>query len=150
MGRIALVMHLVAAVAAVGASIHAALFAHRGAQGRARRLVLIGFVASLAATALGALLYPDYKLSVRLAYLEQAAPGAARLFDLKEQLVALALALQAAAVLVSRAEPAEPAQTAHTPESARPLLRGLTLSAACLLSAGALLAAWVVTVHAWR
>lgn len=138
--RLAVVLHLALAVSAVGAATHAAVFA-RASPGsrRLRRLAAWSVGLSLAAMAVGALIYPRYKLDVRLAWLEAHAPGAARLFDLKEQLVALAFPMQLGLLLLLRREAAEP-----------PLQRLLATTAAALLWAAALLASWVTVTHAWR
>lgn len=42
---------------------------------------------------LGAWIYPMYKAQVRIPHLDRVAPGLARVFDIKEHLVALALSL---------------------------------------------------------
>lgn len=138
--RLAVVLHLVLAVSAVGAATHAAVFA-RTAPGsaRLRRLAAWSVGLTVAAMAVGAVVYPRYKLDVRIAWLEANAPGAARLFDLKEQLVALAFPLQVGLVLLLRKEAAAP-----------PLQRLLATSAAALLWSAALLASWVTVTHAWR
>ncbi len=135
--RAAVVLHLVLAVSAVGAATHTAAFARRPAPERTARLSRLALLLSAAAMLVGALLYPRYKLEVRLAYLEANNPGAARLFDLKEQLVALALPIQCGVALLAR----------RIPDAT---VRALALLAAALLWAAALLAAYVVTTHAWR
>lgn len=135
--RFSVVLHLVLAVAAVGAAIHAAVFAWRSPEAaRTRRLAGWALAASLAAYAVGALLYPAYKVEIRVAWLEQWHPEATRAFDLKEQFVALALPMQVALFWLLRAR------------AARPMLaRGLAVATAALLLAAALLAAAVETVH---
>lgn len=140
MFRAALVLHLVLAVSAVGSSVHVALFSLRtpGAP-RTRRLALLALLTSLAAFIVGALVYPSYKVEIRAAYLEAAQPAATRAFDLKEQLVALALPLQLGLFWLLRTRAARPA-----------LVRGLAGAAAALLVVAGLLSAWVVTTHAWR
>jgi hypothetical protein len=135
--RWSVVLHLVLAVAAVGAAVHAAVFARRSPDAaRTRRLAGWALVASLAAYVVGALIYPTYKVEIRVAWLEQAHPEATRAFDLKEQLVALALPMQLALWWLLRARAARPA-----------LVRGLALATAALLLTAALLAAGVETVH---
>ncbi|HUJ25186.1 MAG TPA: hypothetical protein VLW85_04155, partial [Myxococcales bacterium] len=54
--------------------------------------------------ALGLLLYPAYRLQVRAADLERSAPALVQLFDFKEHMAALSLALIAGAALAGREE----------------------------------------------
>ena len=99
----------------------------------------MALLTSLAAFAVGALIYPNYKVEIRAAYLEAAHPAATRAFDLKEQLVALALPVQLGLWWLLRARDTPPG-----------LIRALASTAAALLTAAGLLSAWVVTTHAWR
>ena len=135
--RWSVVLHLVLAVVAVGATVHAAVFGWRTPNAaRTRRLAGWALVSSVAAFLVGSLIYPAYKVEIRLAWLEQAHPEATRAFDLKEQLVALALPMQCALYALLRAGAARPA-----------LVRALSMATAALLVVAALLAAGVETVH---
>lgn len=135
--RWSVVLHLVLAVTAVGAAVHAAVFGWRTpAAARTRRLAGIALGASLCAFLVGGLIYPAYKVEIRMAWLERIHPEATRAFDLKEQLVALALPMQLALWWVLRTRAARPA-----------LVRTLSVSCAALLVIAALLAAGVETVH---
>lgn len=137
--RFAVLAHLGLAVAAIGASIHTALFARRSpAAARTRRLATLALALAALAFVLGALIYPAYKVQVRAGWLDAHDPSAARAFDLKEQLVALAVPVQVAVVWLLRA-----------PETRR-LAGRLAALAAGLLLAGGLLSAFTVTSHAWR
>lgn len=92
-----LTLHLIAACAHIGASTHHLCFAwqaHRREAGwrRAQRHGRITLITGVVALGLGAALYPEYKVHIRGPWLEAAAPDGVRAFDLKEHLVAVALA----------------------------------------------------------
>lgn len=84
--KLALLSHCIAAAVLVGASTHCALVLRRESPSRrlARLYPSVIAVAWAAAFALGALLYPTYRVRVREQFFEQHARWAAVLFDLKE------------------------------------------------------------------
>lgn len=99
LGPLLLILHALSAVVLGGSSVHQAVLAVRLLRGRqvaARLLRLYSLVAMIAygATALsGSLLYPRYRYFVRALQLDRAAPWAVNLFDFKENLATLGLAL---------------------------------------------------------
>lgn len=89
-----LVAHAVAAAVLVGALTHFALTVRRARLGRANPRLLrlyprVALVAWAVVFALGALLYPTYRIRVREEYFDVALPWASALFDLKENLAVL-------------------------------------------------------------
>ncbi len=96
--KLLLVLHLVGAVALVGASTHLLLLMPallRGAS-RARLERLYGIVVAAAYSltyALGALLYPTYRYHVRALFLDRHHPMVSNVFDVKENLATIALPL---------------------------------------------------------
>jgi hypothetical protein len=99
------VLGFTAVMSATHHAAHAVLAAlEKGTQLRAlRRFGLIAPLALVAQAACGLLLYPAYRLRVRAADLELSAPAVVQLFDLKEHLAALSLALVIGAALAGRA-----------------------------------------------
>ena len=114
--KLGLVLHAIAAGALTGSVTHLALVLWRAGRGRPsprlQRLypaVALGCYAAV--YALGALIYPRYRVAVRAAYLDDHAAWAAVLFDLKENLATLLGPLALAAAVLSRAEdPARPSR----------------------------------------
>jgi hypothetical protein len=106
--RAVLLAHAVFGFTAVMAASHHAAHAVLSALGRpsqARALRRFGWIAPaalLAQAAFGLALYPAYRVQVRAADLDRNAPAVARLFDFKEHLAALALALVIGAALAGR------------------------------------------------
>ena len=95
--RLLLIAHAAGSIVLIGAATHHALqMRHylRGRFGAARlektyaKVVSIAYVLTMA---LGALLYPTYRVHVRALYLDQHAPFFAGLFDVKEVYASLAL-----------------------------------------------------------
>lgn len=92
-------LHTVAAVALSALCLHVLLTARPVVLGRPgrtallRRFVTWAFVATLAAVALGLLLYPEYKANVRVLFLDRHAPWVGRVFDIKEYLAIFSLPL---------------------------------------------------------
>jgi hypothetical protein len=106
--RALLLVHAVLGFTAVFATTHHAVSAFLAALGRPvqRQLRRFGWMAStsiLAQALFGLLLYPAYRVRVRFADLERSAPAVVQLFDLKEHLSALALALVVGASFAGRA-----------------------------------------------
>jgi len=142
--RTLLVVHAVLGFAAVFTVTHhaaAALLAARGRRVR-RQLRRFGWMApaTLAAQAVfGLALYPAYRVRVRFADLERTAPAVAELFELKEHLAALALALVFAAAFGGRSLPAEPA--------APRAVAALSVCGAALVWTAALIGLYVTARH---
>ncbi len=125
--------HAAAAIVLIGASTHHLLITV--GYWRGRYSVRLGriYAATVAVTygitfAFGALVYPTYRYFVRGLYLDRYAPWASNLFDLKENLAALALPMALGAFALSRV---------MDPEQQRPLLFGYTV-----LVTGTGLAVW--------
>ena len=97
-----LLAHAVLGFFAVAAGTAQAAFAL--VQRPRRDLGLLAAAAVFAQVALGLWLYPAYRLQVRAADLERSAPALVQLFDFKEHLAALSLALIAGALLAGREE----------------------------------------------
>jgi len=114
-----LLAHAVLGFTTVGSTTHHAIYALLVARGRSleRQLRRFGWIAPAALCAqlaLGLALYPTYRVRVRDAVLDHSAPAVSQLFDFKEHLAALSLALVFAAALAGRAlarreGPADPA-----------------------------------------
>ncbi|MBK7975672.1 MAG: hypothetical protein IPK07_21120 [Deltaproteobacteria bacterium] len=103
-----LVLHALAATVLIGSTTHDAILLVgylRGRFGRVRLeklYVRIQLVAYLVTFALGSLAYPAYRIYVRAAVFDRHAPWAANLFDIKENLAALALPLMIGYAWLSR------------------------------------------------
>jgi hypothetical protein len=137
-----LLAHAVLGFTAVGAATHFAVYALLAARaaGRGAQLRRFSSIASLALGAqvlLGLALYPTYRVRVRLADFDRAAPAVAQLFDFKEHLAALSLALVLAAAAVARASVRT--ATAQAPEDDPAEPQGLRWAAAALSTSGAAL-----------
>jgi hypothetical protein len=100
--RLLLVLHAGGSIVLIGASTHHALqMRHylRGRFGRAKlektyaKVVSVAYVLTFA---LGALLYPSYRVHVRGYYLDRVAPAFSVLFDLKETYASLTLVIAVA------------------------------------------------------
>jgi hypothetical protein len=112
--RLLLVLHAAGSIVLVGAATHHALQMRHYLAGRFHRVALektwakVVSVAYAATYALGALLYPSYRVHVRGLYLDRHALGYAELFDVKEVYASLtltvALALGALALTLRPAE----------------------------------------------
>lgn len=142
--RALLALHAIAGFAAVFAgTLHAAhaVFSALGReQARAlRRLGWIAPAAVIAQMALGLAIYPVYRVRVRAADLERSAPFVVQLFDFKEHLSALALALVLAAALSGRSPQ-------HPP--ARWPLAALSCTGAAFLWIAAFIGIYVTARHA--
>lgn len=144
--RALLLVHAVLGFTAVFATTHHAVSAFLAALGRPvqRQLRRFGWMApaSLVAQALfGLLLYPVYRVRVRFADLERSAPAVVQLFDLKEHLSALALALVLGAAFAGRAlQPDAPAAESRT-------VAALSGGGAALVWAAALIGLYVTARH---
>jgi hypothetical protein len=114
--KLGLVLHAIAAGALTGSATHLALVLRRARLGRPNpRLQRLYPAAALgcyaAVYSLGTLIYPRYRVAVRAEYLDEHAPWASVLFDLKENLATLLGPLLLAAVVLSRTEdPARPSR----------------------------------------
>lgn len=95
--RLLLVLHAGASVVLLGAATHHALQMRHYLAGRFQREALektyarVVSVAYVVTFALGALLYPSYRVAVRGLWLDRHAPGYAALFDVKEVYASLTL-----------------------------------------------------------
>lgn len=140
-----LVLHAVLGFAAVATATHLAVYAVLGARRPAvfgRRLAMFGLlnaVVALAQGTLGALLYPAFRLQVRLAYLDAAAPDAVRLFEFKEHAAALAMVMALVLAVVVRTGPQ------RLPRVALP---ALTIAVALITWSVALAGTWVTAIKA--
>ncbi|TAK26945.1 MAG: hypothetical protein EPO40_18365 [Myxococcaceae bacterium] len=114
--KLGLVLHTIAAGALTGSATHLALTLRKARRGRPnpRLQRLYPAVAAgcyLAVYVLGTLIYPRYRVEVRANWLDDHAPWASVLFDLKENLATLLGPLVLAMVVLSRAEePAKPSR----------------------------------------
>ncbi len=95
--RLLLVLHGAGSIVLVGAATHHALSMRHYLRGRFARVqqektwARVVAVAYAATFAVGALLYPSYRVHVRGYYLDRYAPSYAALFDVKEVYASLAL-----------------------------------------------------------
>jgi hypothetical protein len=162
-----LLVHAVVGFTAVGTSTHFAAYAviaalRGSAAAQLRRFATLAPAALAAQALLGYALYPTYRVRVRLADLDRSAPAVAQLFDLKEHLAALALALVAAAALAVRAGASAPAGARtsaqgafggmSTPPGGKGSLRNravaaLATSGAALVWAAAIIGLYVTARH---
>jgi hypothetical protein len=136
-------LHAILGFTAVMAVSHHAAHAVLAALGRpqARALKRFGWIApaSVIAQALcGLALYPVYRVRVRAADLERSAPFVVQLFDFKEHLSALALALVIAAALAGRQE---------QPAGARWPVAALSCTGAAFLWTAAVIGLYVTARH---
>ena len=139
-----LIVHAILGFAAVMAGSHHAAHAVLSAIGRAQERALrrFGWIAPLAVGAqaiAGFLLYPAYRVRVRGADLDRNAPAVAQLFDLKEHLAALALALVVASALAGRSR--------EGPREARWPIAALSCTGATFLWAAAVIGLYVTARH---
>lgn len=95
--RLLLVLHTASAVVLLGSATHHALLMRHYLRGRFERIALektyarVLAVAYTVTFAIGALVYPTYRVHVRGYSLDRIAPEYARLFDVKETWASLAL-----------------------------------------------------------
>lgn len=95
--RLLLVLHTAGAVVLLGSATHHALLMRHYLRGRFERIALektyarVLCVAYAVTFAIGALVYPTYRVHVRGYHLDRFAPEYARLFDVKETWASLAL-----------------------------------------------------------
>lgn len=99
--RALLLAHAASSIVLVGASTHHAIQMRHYLRGRfgrrplVRTYAIVTSIAYVLTFALGALLYPSYRIFVRACFLEANAPAYARMFDVKEVFAALALLVAA-------------------------------------------------------
>jgi hypothetical protein len=142
--RALLLVHAVLGFTAVMAGTHHAAHAVLAALGRAqaRALQRFGWIAPAAVVAQalsGLALYPAYRVRVRAADLERSAPAVVQLFDFKEHLSALALALVIGAALAGRVADAD--RPARWPVAA------LSCTGAAFLWAATIIGLYVTARH---
>jgi hypothetical protein len=140
--RSLLVAHALLGFTAVLASTHHAAHAVLAALGRAQtralnRFAWIAPLTVLAQALCGLAIYPVYRVRVRAAVLERAAPAVVQWFDFKEHLAALALALVIGAALAGRGIVPE------TPRDHRWPVAALSCTGAAFLWAAALIGLYV-------
>ena len=141
--RTLLILHAILGFTAVMAASHHAAHAVLAAVGRpqARALKRFGWIAPAAVIAqaiCGLAIYPVYRVRVRAAELERTAPFVVQLFDFKEHLSALALALVIAAALAGRTE---------QPQGARWPVAALSCTGAAFLWTAAIIGLYVTARH---
>ncbi len=106
--RFTLILHAVVGMAAVGAATHLATYSiglWRGKEPWRWHVRLFGLIVPilfLSQFAIGLLLYPVYRVTVRVPYLDVKAPLVSALFDIKEHCAALAVPLLIVASLLAR------------------------------------------------
>ena len=111
--RVLLILHAAGSIVLIGAATHHARLMRKSLRGRFERLektyAKVVSIAYLVTFALGALVYPSYRVHVRGEYLDRFAPAYAGLFDAKEMYATLclipALALGALAFVRGPTEP---------------------------------------------
>ena len=145
--RTLLIAHAVLGFTAVFAGTHHAAHAVIAALGKPQLLALqrFGWIAPAALVlqaACGLMLYPTYRVRVRAADLERSAPVVVQLFNFKEHLSALALALIVAAALAGRASTRPDA-----PREVRWPVAALSCTGALFLWAAALIGLYVTARH---
>ena len=144
--RALLIAHAIFGFAAVFAATHHAvssLLAARGKPvgGQLRRFGWMAPVAFAAQALFGLALYPTYRVRVRFADLERTAPLAVELFELKEHLAALGLALVTAACFAGRALPPRAPAAEARPVAA------LSICGAILVWAAAVIGLYITARH---
>ena len=102
-----IIAHAAAAIVLIGASTHNAIVALQLLRGRynARLGRIYGTVVAISygvTFALGAITYPAFRVLVRGGYLDEHAPRAVVVFDMKENFAALGLAIACAVFVMSR------------------------------------------------
>lgn len=141
-----LLAHAVFAFAAVFASTHHAAHAVLSALGRLqqRELRRFGWIAPaclVAQALLGLAIYPVYRVRVRAPDFDRNAPAVAQLFDFKEHLAALALALVIAAAIAGTA------QRREQPGAERWTVATLSVGGAAMLWTATLIGLYVTARH---
>lgn len=102
-----LITHAIAAAILLGSSTHLALLVRRSdaPQGRLHRLyATVALVAFAAVFALGAIIYPNYRVRVRAEWLDLHARWVSVLFDVKENFALLVAPVLVAQWLLARGE----------------------------------------------
>jgi hypothetical protein len=132
------ILGFTAVVAATHHAAHAVLAALNRMEARAlRRFAWMAPAAIVAQVVTGLAIYPAYRVNVRAADLERNAPIAVQLFDFKEHLAALALALVIAAALAGR----------RSEEETRWPLAALSCTGAAFLWTAAVIGLYVTARH---
>jgi hypothetical protein len=144
--RALLVVHAILGFAAVFSTTHHAVSSVIAARGKpvGRQLQRFGWLAPatlLGQALFGLALYPAYRVRVRFAHLEQTAPRVVELFELKEHVAALGLALVVAACFAGRALPPRP------PTAEARSVAALSTCGATLVWAAAVLGLYVTARH---
>lgn len=142
-----LILHAIVGFAAVASATHLAVHAclslrNRGASGL-RRFAVIAPACAVPQFALGLLLYPAYRMRVRLPDFDRNAPLVAQLFDFKEHLAAIGVVLVIAAALLARGLSKEP----QGAPDLRPALAAVSTAGAALMWMVAVLGLYVTARH---
>ncbi len=127
--KLLVLLHAVGAMALVGSCTHHGVItlrvARAGLNGPLDRLYSQVTAVSYAVTfVLGALAYPTYRFHVRAQYLDEHAPWAVALFEVKENVASVGLALCIGAFVTSRLT--DPAQAQPAVRGHRALVLGTT------------------------
>ena len=145
--RLLALLHTAGSVVLLGACTHHALLMRHYLRGRLERAPLEKTYAKIICAtypitfALGALLYPTYRVHVRGYHLDRFAPEYARLFDVKETYAALALLLVFA--LGALAYTWRPREEPHL----APIVAGMSLLVCAVVWLNAIIGILVVTVR---
>jgi hypothetical protein len=127
--RILLVLHAISAAVLVASATHHLIWSLRRRFTLDRLFAATAAVAYASTFALGLVMYPTYKVRVRIEYFDQPASGlmwVSRLFDIKEMWMLVGVAIAGALVYLSR--------RAHPQDDARTMPLYLGLSALLFVS----------------
>ena len=145
-----LLLHATLGFAAVGSTTHHAVYSWLAARGQRRAAALqrFGWLAPLAVLSqvlVGLVLYPTYRVRVRALHFDHENPLVAQLFDFKEHLAALSVALVVGAALVARLR-AEPEDGVPAGQVAK-ATAALSVTGAALVWTVALIGLYVTAVR---
>ncbi|MBF2055484.1 MAG: hypothetical protein IGS03_18700 [Candidatus Sericytochromatia bacterium] len=107
-GKPLLILHALLGMLLLGTSTHHALIAVPWLWGSRKKLHLnqiyvnVGLVAYLLTFGLGAVIYPNYRYTVRALYFDKDLPWASQLFDVKEHWAGIGLGLFVSFFVLSR------------------------------------------------
>ena len=150
LARPLLLLHATLGFTSVGATTHLAVYSWLAARGHRHSAALRRFgwlapAAVITQVLVGLVLYPTYRVRVRALHLDREAPVVAQLFDFKEHLAALSVALVLGAALVARLRPDEGAGE-HGAQVAK-ATAALSITGAALVWTVALIGLYVTSVH---
>jgi hypothetical protein len=149
LARPLLLAHAVLGFTAVGAATHLAVYALLAVRGRSlkglQRFAWIAPASVIPQFGLGLLLYPAYRIHVRAADFDKNAPHLTQLFDFKEHLAAVGLALVVGGALLARGVARQ--EPAGAPSGLRGAIAALAVSGASLIWIVALVGLYVTARH---